>query len=310
MINKLFIRSIFSTCFAATFIVNASHVNDKDGKYDLMPTGKGSSFFSDKAPARNVTIPQNGIYYHGGPVMGTTNVNTPNVYIIWYGNWANNTATTLLPNLLSGIGASSYFRINTTYENSVGHPVISKVNFPSNNEYHDNYSLGTQLNDASVFKIVKNAIKGNKLPADHYGVYFVLTSTDVNETSGFCTTYCGWHNHGSVENIPIKYAFVGNADRCPTACSGQSNSSPNDNVGADAMANVIAHELEETVTDPYINAWYDGNGQENADKCAWTFGTTQTASNGSLYNMTINNKQYLIQQNWVNANNGYCALSY
>lgn len=26
------------------------------------------------------------------------------------------------------------------------------------------------------------------------------------------------------------------------------------------------HELSEAVTDPYIDAWYDGNFQENADK--------------------------------------------
>ena len=40
------------------------------------------------------------------------------------------------------------------------------------------------------------------------------------------------------------------------------------------MASIIAHELEEAVTDPDLNAWYDTRGYENADKCAWTFGTT------------------------------------
>ncbi len=76
------------------------------------------------------------------------------------------------------------------------------------------------------------------------------------------------------------------------------------------MASVIAHELEEMVTDPNLNAWYDTRGYENADKCAWTFGTVSTASNGSLYNMTLGARQYLIQRNWVNASGGYCALSY
>ena len=40
------------------------------------------------------------------------------------------------------------------------------------------------------------------------------------------------------------------------------------------MVSVIAHELEEAATDPDLNAWYDNRGYENADKCAWTFGTT------------------------------------
>jgi hypothetical protein len=137
----------------------------------------------------------------------------------------------------------------------------------------------------------------------------VLTSQDVAESSGFCTKYCGWHTYGTISGTNIKYAFVGNADRCPTACEAQTTS-PNGNAGADAMASVIAHELEEMVTDPNLNAWYDTRGYENADKCAWTFGTVSTASNGSLYNMTLGARQYLIQRNWVNASGGYCALSY
>jgi hypothetical protein len=76
------------------------------------------------------------------------------------------------------------------------------------------------------------------------------------------------------------------------------------------MASIIAHELQEAVTDPDLNAWYDTRGYENADKCAWTFGGTSTASNGSAYNVTLGGRQYLIQRNWVNASGGYCSMSY
>ncbi len=76
------------------------------------------------------------------------------------------------------------------------------------------------------------------------------------------------------------------------------------------MASVMAHELEETVTDPDLNAWYDNKGAENADKCAWIFGATSAANNGSKYNVMLGGKQYLIQQNWVNASGGYCSISY
>jgi hypothetical protein len=86
--------------------------------------------------------------------------------------------------------------------------------------------------------------------------------------------------------------------------------SPNENAGADGMASIIAHELEESVTDPELNAWYDRRGYENADKCAWTFGSTSTAPNGSLYNMSMGGRNWLIQQNWVNAAGGYCAKAY
>ncbi len=76
------------------------------------------------------------------------------------------------------------------------------------------------------------------------------------------------------------------------------------------MASIISHELEEAVTDPDLNAWYDTRGQENADKCAWTFGSQSTAGNGASYNMTFGGRNWLIQQNWVNASGGYCAKSY
>jgi hypothetical protein len=76
------------------------------------------------------------------------------------------------------------------------------------------------------------------------------------------------------------------------------------------MASIIAHELEEATTDPDLNAWYDSRGDENADKCAWTFGATSRAPNGSQYNMMLGTRQYLIQQNWVNDSGGYCARSY
>lgn len=130
----------------------------------------------------------------------------------------------------------------------------------------------------------------------------------MNETSGFCTRYCGWHTSAIINGLDLKYSFVGNADRCPSACEAQTNS-PNYDSGADGMASVIAHEIEETISDPDLNAWYDSSGQENADKCAWTFGST-FIFHGARANMTLAGMNYLIQQNWVNANGGYCSLSF
>jgi len=85
---------------------------------------------------------------------------------------------------------------------------------------------------------------------------------------------------------------------------------PNGNAGADGMASVISHELEEAVSDPDLNAWYDSKGYENADKCAWKFGSVYTTANGASANMKLGARDYLIQQNWVNANGGLCSLSY
>ena len=248
----------------------------------------------------------NGIYYHGGPVM----LGTVHVYYIWYGDWTGNSAKTILTDLANSIGTGaspSYFNINKTYTDSAGNHVSGLVQYVSSID--DNYSLGTNLTDSNIATIVSNAINSNQLPKDESGAYFVLTSADVSETSGFCTIYCGWHTYGTLPGTAIKYAFVGNAARCPSACAAQTTS-PNDNTGADAMASVIAHELEEMITDPKLNAWYDRRGYENADKCAWTFGSVSLLPSGAYYNMTLGARNYLIQQNWVNAGGGYCAKSY
>ncbi len=244
----------------------------------------------------------NGISYHGGPVI----LGTVKVYYIWYGNWSGNSATTILTDLVNSIGNSPYFHINTTYYNASGNRVSGLVMLGGTTT--DNYSHGKSLSDSAIQAVVSSAISSGRLPKDTNGVYFVLTSSDVTASSGFCTQYCGWHTYGTISGSDIKYSFVGNPDRCPSACEAQTKG-PNGNAGADGMASIIAHELEETVTDPDLNAWYDSRGAENADKCAWTFGSTYTV-NGALANMRLGNRDYLIQQNWVNASGGYCAKSY
>lgn len=298
-----------STAFAAQILAPGADESD------LVPTGKGWGERAYPAPPRanenangNATghakpTSNNGIFYHGGPlILGQTNT-----YYIWYGNWSGNSATTILTNLATNIGGSPYFNINTTYYDGSNTAVSNSVHYGGS--VNDSYSHGTALTDAAVQSIVAGAISSKGLPKDTNAVYFVLTSSDVNETSGFCTQYCGWHTHGTISGSDIKYSFVGNPDRCPSACAAQTTS-PNGNAGADGMASIISHELEEAVTDPDLNAWYDRRGQENADKCAWTFGTTSTASNGSAYNVTFGGTNYLIQRNWVNASGGYCAMSY
>jgi len=101
--------------------------------------------------------------------------------------------------------------------------------------------------------VVADAISSGRLPKNGNAVYFVLTASDVNETSGFCTQYCGWHTHATIAGTDIKFAFIGNPDRCPSACEAQTIG-PNGNAGADGMASIISHELEEAVTDPDLNA--------------------------------------------------------
>jgi Phosphate-induced protein 1 conserved region len=268
------------------------HVDDET---EFKPTGRGTGEV-DHAPNAKVhnqaarARTSNGITNHGGPVM----LGTTKIYYIWYGNWAGDTATSILTDLASNMGGSPYYNINTTYYQGT-----------TTKSYY-----GKSLSDANIQSVVSDAITSGRLPKDTSGLYFVLTAKDVTASSGFCTQYCGWHTNGSIGGSDIKYSFVGNpASQCPAGC-GVSSTSPNGNGGADAMASILAHELEETVTDPDLNAWYDSRGYENGDKCAWTFGTTYAAANGSTANVKLGTRDFKIQQNWVNASGGKCAMSY
>jgi hypothetical protein len=248
------------------------------------------------------------ITYHGGPVMGT-----PTVYLIWYGNWnqsnGSDTATgqALVRDFLHGLNNSPYYMINSSY----GVPTGSVV---TGAQYSDNYSQGARLSDSSVQAVVSGAISTGKLPHDTNGIYLVLSSSDVSEKSGFCTRYCGWHTAGTIAGSNIKYGFIGNANRCLNACSAQTTS-PNGNAGVDGMISVMAHEIEESNTDPNpVSGWADAHGSENGDKCAWTFGANlQIAPNGGYFNMSLptiagGTRNYLVQRN-LDANS-FCYVNY
>ena len=260
----------------------------------------------------------NAISYHGGPViLGGTHV-----YYIWYGGWTQSGsagydpyAATILNTLAQHIGGSPYFNINTTYYSGTTTQTYIANSVTLSGSCNDNYSQGTNLTDRAVANVVGSAIVNcfaNK--PDPNGEYFVLASKDVKETSGFCSRYCGWHTYGTLSGVNIKYAFIGDAAACLNACSMFGNTgwkAPNGDPGADGMASIIAHELEEATTDPQLDAWYDSSGAENGDKCAWTFGAvTQTPTATYNVNLGLN---YLIQQNWVynsTASLQGCAMSH
>ncbi len=296
---------------APGFFARPAHAQTALSASHLVPTGKGWGV--EQSPAPFTVTTGDGINYHGGPIMP----GTVNVYYIWYGNWTNGphasdsqTTAGLLGNLfeagginLGGIGGSPYEQINTTYGDS-SNDVTGNIALAGSTT--DNYSQGTRLSDSKVQTVVSKAISSGRLPKDTNGVYFVLTSSDVSETSGFCLKYCGWHTHASMSGSDIKYSFVGNPDRCPAGCEVQTVS-PNGDSGADGMANVMAHEAEEALTDPDLNAWYDSSGEENADKCAWKFGPTSGTIGSAAYNQTFGNGyNWLIQMNWENARGGGC----
>ncbi len=281
---------------------NSGKQKDDTGAGDIYVHGKNPK--DGGAPTAGSTGTLSSLINHGGPVMSS-----PKSYLIWYGNWnqSNGSDTpsgqALVRTFLGGIGGTPYFMINSTYGGVTGGASLSPL------EYTDTGSA-KRLSDSNIKTIVTNAVNSGLLGApDPTGVYFVLTSSDVAK-SGFCTQYCGWHTYATIAGTTIKYSFVGNANRCLNSCAAQTIS-PNGNAGVDGMISVVAHELEEAATDPQLNAWYDSTGAENADKCAWTFGSAQTLlPSGAYYSMTVGGKNFLVQRNLqADTNKCYVGLN-
>jgi hypothetical protein len=123
----------------------------------------------------------------------------------------------------------------------------------------------------------------------HYAVF--------SETKRGANPYCAFHSAGSCPSTraPFTYSWYFNLD-------GDAGCDPRDTTtgrsqGLAAVANVLAHELNETVTDPGVlirgnvwymgvGAWYDAAGYEIGDKCGWTFGAPfVTLSNGTRWKL-------------------------
>jgi hypothetical protein len=298
-------------------------VRINDGSQESrLPSASASDTLQVGGPTGDAILTGNQIEYHNGSIFQST----PNVYLIWYGNWSNNTATTIVPQFISDLNHTQYFNINTTYGTELTDPSGSGAIFYQSNmvntiafggQIFDSYSQGTTLTDSSMQAVVNRALS-NGLPANGNGIYVVLPSSDVNVTSqsiggSYCTTFCGYHTLAQLHSTSIKYGFVGDPVSCGPCRSGLLGPGPNGNVGADGMTNSLAHEIAETVTNPDIQTgWYHINGMgEVGDKCNFDFGTNlHTLPNGAKYNVTFNGRNYLIQQLWQNTGGGRCSLAY
>jgi Phosphate-induced protein 1 conserved region len=232
---------------------------------------------------------------------------------VWVGAWASADLTkwnTVLGNIVTSLGAAPansiakaghVFNTNTLY-------FTSKTKVAPSLQWVTNTSItaptATKVSDANVATDINTFISANSkiVPAGTTPIYMYIGAKTTLLTSGFGTAYCGWHSYGTTSTLKnVQYLAI--QDFTSTYfgnCSAQLTS-PNGSVSLDAMASVLTHEIDETITDPFLNAWFDGVGAENADKCAWTFGTL-SSTGSSYYNVTLGSLKYLIQQNWL-ANN-------
>ena len=271
-----------------------------------------------------VTTVTNPISWHNGVPYGTNVM----LYPVWAGTW-NATRLAMwdgvLGNLVKSLGASTVpasgniFSTNFGYFSGAGYRTMPKLSWTTKNSavpVVGTVSSGlTQVSDANVTTAINAAITAGYVPsasaaatAGYQPIYIYIGSSSTRLSSGFGTQYCGWHSYGTMTSSTTKVPFIAIQDFTSTYLTACTSSliyslSPNSDPYVDATASILVHEIDESLSDPDVKTgWFDGRGAENADKCAWTFGTTATAPNGAKSNYVANGKSYLIQRNWLASN--------
>jgi hypothetical protein len=218
--------------------------------------------------------------WHNGPVMHGTTV----IPVFWGTAWSSSTFTgdkqTGLNSLYDGIGGSSYAHTNSEYTDAAGNVDTTSISHgldATDTTATPSGAPSTAQVLAEVAKVTNNKPKA--------GAYYPVYSDQPRGNAG----YCAWHSAGTIGGTPVEFGFFFNLDGDPGCDPGDSGTKHTQ--GLAALANVSGHELSEMLTDPQLDAWYDQQGQENADKCAWTFNR----------NVTIGGQSWKIQGNWSNA---------
>ncbi len=249
------------------------------------------------------------IYCHG---TCTTLTGTISLIPVFVGGWSGTDVTTwnsVLGNIVTSLGSGSansvalaghVFNTTSLYYTSQGLTPPS-LQWVANTTVTD--PTVTNVSDSGVATEINTFIAANPaiVPTGTTPVYIYIGAKTTLLTSGFGTSYCGWHSYGlgSGSSVPF-IAFQDFTSTYYHTCAAQT-STPNGNVGLDSMASVLVHEVDETLTDPYFSGWLDSSGYESADKCAWIWGPLQKIGS-ARYDITLGSLNYLIQTNWLENN--------
>ena len=234
---------------------------------------------------------------------------------VWVGNWAIGDVANwnaVLGNIVNSLGGATansvalpghVFNTTTLYYTSQGLTPPS-LQWVQNTDITD--PTTTNVSDFDVTTHINAFITAHPgvVPAGATPVYIYIGANSTLLTSGFGTSYCAFHTYGAptwagLANVPF-IAIQDFTAAYNKACAPQLVS-PNGSPSLDGMASAMVHEVDETLTDPFLSAWYDAAGAENADKCARTYGVLSTIGT-ARYNVQLGSLKYLIQQNWLENN--------
>jgi hypothetical protein len=240
-----------------------------------MPDAESQAIAGERAQAKSRSL---ALVDHGGSVLAQSTT-----YAVYWGPASDFPADLQagMAALLGGLNGSSYLGIGAQYmrgapiSTTYGGALVDASAPPS-------HAPSTSALGAEVCHLVA--------APDPNALYVVFTSNAPK------LNYCAWHDKATCNGVTFQVAYVPN-QAVLTGCSPYVKSNLHCNTYSDgtvASADSVAHELMESVTDAHIDAWYDGNHAEIADKCEYDYQGCVALTTGS----------WQIQSEWSNALGG------
>jgi len=278
-------------------------------QYTFSPSMK-STCIPSPIPSFKVTVSptplSDDISYHGGLIM----TGTVNAYNIYYGNISSSTKN-LINYFATNLGNTSWYNTLTTYYQivqGVKTYVSQSLVFQKS---VDVTAIKTILTVKDVINIILDLFNSKKLLVDTNGVYTLFFRGDIQVKADatfpvlyWLQDFCGYHGGFYLaDGRIIKFVVIGdpshaglNGEACePEIRYSDRIMTANNNLGADSMASVYAHEMAESITNYNGDAWYfTSDANENGDACSFHYGDYTGNSN-----IVVGTKRFLVQQIWV-----------
>lgn len=247
---------------AALFVATpalAERVTELNGRHvQLYPTKERAAGFGFGQKSN--------VSYHNGPVIRSAKV----VPIFWGPSDTWGTAATPsalaqhITNFFTQFGTNPEFNVITQYSDMTGSIQLSSL---TATYVVDNSTPPTSVTDAVVQGEVSKVLA--QLGSNASTIYEVFLPPSSYATYGSRTScggpnlqFCAYHSNFTSGGVDIKYASMPYP-----GCGGCQWSGWTD---AQNLDHFSSHETREAVTDPDGTAWYDRQGNEADDKCAWS----------------------------------------
>ena len=222
-------------------------------------------------------------------------LHTPGITAIFWGaEWADagfsDDIIVGMDQLLGGYSGSDYARASTEYYDRNG----SISGYSAYRGHVLDLSAAPAPGSLTTSVAIAAACRATNNQPNPEDVHIVMTSTDHGGTGA-----CVFHVQGTcgkrgapilVMGVPFASGVAG------TGCDALQDNDTGHSLALAQMANIVIHELADTITNPRGDGWRDGSGASTSDKCIRIFPNSlidyPVFSNGSVWKL---------QGQWSNA---------